>query len=144
MFSARQGFTAEERARLGDLLDLIYAEFVQKVADGRRLTYDAVHEVARGRIWTGADAAGNGLVDTLGGLRTAAAIARERGGLKADAPVRPAIHLAPLDRLRRPHSSDDPRSAAAAMSAWGDLAGLATRLGLPTAGPLAMPNLRLL
>lgn len=143
MYSARQGFTDGERARLGDLLDRIYADFVQKVADGRGMAYDAVHEVARGRIWTGADAAGNGLVDTLGGLRAAAAIARERGGLKADAPVRAAVHVPPIERLRRPRSSDDPRAAAAAISAWGDLAGLAGRLGLPAGGPLAMPDLHL-
>ena len=143
MYSLRQGFTDDERGRLGELLDRVYADFVQKVADGRRLTYDAVHEVARGRIWTGADAAGNGLVDTLGGLRDAAAIARERGGLAADAPVRVAVHVPPLERLRRPRSSDDPRAAAAAVSAWGDLGGLAARLGLPAGGPLAMPTIRI-
>jgi protease-4 len=101
-----------------------------------------VHEVARGRIWSGADAVRNGLVDSLGGLRDAANIARKRAGLSADAPVRPAVHVAPLARLRRPTSSDDPR-AAAAVSAWGDLGALAAALGLPTGGPLRMPAVRL-
>ena len=45
-------------------------------------------EVARGRVWTGADAAQNGLVDELGGMRAAAEIARRRAGLPADAPLR--------------------------------------------------------
>jgi protease-4 len=142
MFSLRRRFTEDERVRLGEMLDRVYTDFVQKVADGRGMTYDAVHEIARGRIWSGVDAVGNGLVDELGGLRDAAALARERGKLPADARVRPALHVPPLAQLKRPTSSDDPR-AAAAISAWGDLAALATALGLPTAGPLRMPDVRL-
>jgi protease-4 len=142
MYSLRRGFSDAERERLAVMLDRIYADFVQKVADGRQMTFDRVHAVARGRIWSGADAATNGLVDILGGLRDAADIARQRAGLRADAPVRPAVHVSPLERLRRPASSDDPR-AAASTSAWGDLAALAASLGLPGRGPLAMPALRL-
>jgi protease-4 len=142
MYSVRRGFTDAERERLSAMLDRIYADFVQKVADGRGMSYDAVHAVAKGRVWSGTDAATNGLVDTLGGLRDAADIARERAGLAADAPVRPAVHVPPLARLRRPTSSDDPR-AAATMTAWGDLGALAAALGLPSAGPLTMPAIRL-
>lgn len=143
MYSLRKGFTDDERERLSAMLDRVYAEFVQKVADGRKMTFDAVHEVARGRIWSGVDAAGNGLVDTLGGLRDAADIARKKAGLRSDARVRPAVHIPPLDRLGRPKSSDDPRAASSSALAWGDLAGLAAGLGLPGAGPLMMPAIRL-
>jgi len=143
MFSLRRGFSEDERERLANMLDRIYAEFVHKVAEGRRMSADAVDLIARGRIWSGVDAASNGLVDTLGGLRDAADIARQRGGLRADAPVRAAVHVPPLARLRRPASSDDPRAAAAVTSAWGDLSALASALGLPAAGPLMMPSLRL-
>jgi hypothetical protein len=52
------------------------------------------------------------------------------------------VHVAPLERLRRPRSSDDPR-AAAAVAAWGDLTSLAAVLGLPAGGPLRMPSIRL-
>jgi protease IV len=142
MFSLRRGFTDDERQRLAAMLDRIYADFVQKVADGRHMTYDDVHGVARGRIWSGTDASRNGLVDTLGGLRDAADIARQRAGLRGAAPVRPAVHLSPVERLRRPKSSDDPR-VAAAVSAWGDLAALAAAIGLPGAGPLRMPGISL-
>jgi protease-4 len=142
MFSLRRRFSADERERLGAMLDRVYGEFVRKVADGRGMSYEQVHAVARGRIWSGADAQANGLVDTLGGLRDAADIARQRGGLRPGAPVRPAVHLPPLERLRRPRSSDDPR-AAAAVSAWGDLASLAAALGLPAGGPLRMPSITL-
>jgi protease-4 len=146
MYSLREGFTDAERARLAEMLDRVYADFVQKVADGRSMSVDAVDEVARGRIWSGADAAGNGLVDRLGGLRDAARIAREKAGLRDDAPVRPAVHLSALDRLRRPVSTEDPRSAGASLSAWGEwgaLGRLAAALELPAAGPLAMPSIRL-
>jgi protease-4 len=142
MYSLRRGFTEDERTRLSAMLDRVYQEFVQKVADGRGMDYDAVHAIARGRIWSGADAADNGLVDELGGLRDAADVARQRAGLPSDAPVRPAIHIPPLERLRRPRSSDDPR-AAAAVSAWGDLTALAAALGLPAGGPLRMAEITL-
>ncbi len=59
-----------------------YKVFVGRVAEGRGMTYDAVHQIARGRVWTGADAKGIGLVDTLGGLDLAISIAAERAGIK--------------------------------------------------------------
>jgi protease-4 len=142
MFSLRRGFSDDERARLAAMLDRVYRDFVHKVADGRKMAYDDVHAIARGRVWSGADAAENGLVDVLGGLRDAADIARQRAGLAADAPIRPAVHVAPIERLRRPRSSDDPR-AAAMVSAWGDLSTLAAALGLPSGVPLRMPSITL-
>lgn len=144
MYSARQRFTDAELARLDALLDRIYADFVQKVADGRRMTYDAVHEIARGRVWTGADASSNGLVDVLGGRRDAADLARQRAGLRSDAPVRPAIHVPPVARLGRARNSDDPRAIAAHASEWGELRTLVEALGLPAAWALRMPPVRLL
>ena len=68
IFTTTRPFSDEEWARLNAWLDRIYADFTSKVADGRGLSIDQVHEVARGRVWTGADAAANGLVDHLGGL----------------------------------------------------------------------------
>jgi protease-4 len=144
MFSARVGYTDDERERLDSWLDAVYSDFVGKVAAGRGMDRDAVHEIARGRVWTGADAAGIGLVDTLGGLRDAVRIARERGGLAQDAPVRPAVHVPLLARLTPPASSQDPRAAAAThLGGWGDLAAVAASLGLPAGGPLTMPAVSL-
>lgn len=57
-----------------------YKVFVGRVAEGRHMQFDEVHRIARGRVWTGADAIGIGLVDTLGGIDVALAIAAERGG----------------------------------------------------------------
>ena len=58
-----------------------YKVFVGRVAEGRHMTYDEVHQIARGRVWTGADAIGIGLVDTLGGIDLALSIAAEKASL---------------------------------------------------------------
>jgi protease-4 len=140
MYSARRGFTEGERERMASAIDAVYADFVEKVADGRRLTVDAVKAIARGRVWTGRDAHANGLVDEIGGLRTAARIARERGRLPDDAPIRPAVHVPLPRRLGRPRNSDDPRAIAqAALPALPGLAQLTEALGLPAGIALRMP-----
>jgi protease-4 len=140
MYSLREGFTDSGRERLTAMLDRVYADFVQKVAAGRSMTVEAVDAVARGRIWSGADAVENGLVDVLGGLRDATRIARERAGLPADAPLRPALHIPPMARLGRPRSSEDPRALATVADPWHELT---AALGLPTGGMLRMSDVRL-
>ena len=109
------------------------------------MTREAVYEVARGRVWTGADAAERGLVDELGGLRRAVEIARQRADLPPDARLRPVLAVSPVQSLRQPRNSDDPaafvriRGLSAELWEWGGHAQLAAALGLPTAGPLTMP-----
>lgn len=58
-----------------------YKTFVGRVAEGRHMEYDDVHQIARGRVWTGADALGIGLVDTLGGIDLAIDIAAKRADI---------------------------------------------------------------
>jgi protease-4 len=141
MYSTHVPFDAAQLERLDAFLDAVYDDFTGRVAHGRSMSKEAVHEIARGRVWTGADAAERGLVDTLGGLRDAVRIARERGGLPVDAPLRPAVSVPMLARLRPPRSSDDPRVAAATSlwSGWGEHSLVAEMLGLPAYGPLTMP-----
>ncbi|MCT6562730.1 S49 family peptidase, partial [Staphylococcus aureus] len=55
-----------------------YTTFVQRVADGRKLTVEQVDEIAQGRVWTGKDALKNKLVDELGGLDQAIAYAAKK------------------------------------------------------------------
>jgi protease-4 len=143
MFSPRVGFTDDERARMSEWLDEVYEVFVTKVAAGRGMSRDAVHDVAKGRVWTGSDAARIGLVDELGGLRDATRIARERAGLPDDAPLRPAVHVPLVAKLRGPRSSDDPRAVTLSTSGWGPFTSMSTALGLPVEGPLTMPGLTL-
>ncbi len=145
MFAPTHPFTDEEWQRINTWLDAVYRDFTEKVASGRRMPVDRVDQVARGRVWTGADAAGNGLVDELGGLQAAAEIARRRAGLPADAPLRVYPKLTPLDQLRPPESSESRPAAAAALElgfadAWGPAWRLAARAGLPPYGPLMLPG----
>ena len=49
-------------------IELFYQKFVQRVADGRKLTWNQVDSLAQGRVWTGADALKNGLIDQIGDL----------------------------------------------------------------------------
>ena len=60
MFSPQSGFSEDEWAKLNEWLDFVYEDFTAKVAAGRSMSREAVHEVARGRVWTGADAIGRG------------------------------------------------------------------------------------
>lgn len=111
-WSIESPFTPEQRARREAEADLVYADFLERVAEGRNLTTEAVDRVAQGRVWTGADARERGLVDELGGLRAALRRAKVLAGLNEDADVRivtyPGGSL--LDMLR-PRASSQPAAA---------------------------------
>ncbi|MDT5308357.1 MAG: protease [Mycobacterium sp.] len=87
-WSVNAPFTPEQHAQVEAEADLFYNDFVQRVAQGRHLSVEAVEAVARGRVWTGADALDHGLVDELGGLRAAVRRAKVLAGLDEDAKVR--------------------------------------------------------
>jgi protease IV len=144
MFSPLRTFTEDEWQHLNAWLDRIYDDFTAKVADGRRLPAERVQEIARGRVWTGADALERGLVDELGGLGAALSLAIERAGMapSPEPDVRAYPRMPTVARLRRARSSEDPAAALGHVrfEAWGPLAGLAARLGLPAYGPLTVPG----
>lgn len=81
-------FTDEQRARREAEADMFYTDFVERVARGRNLRTEDVDAVARGRVWTGADALERGLIDELGGFRTAVRRAKVLAGLDEDTEVR--------------------------------------------------------
>ena len=145
MFAPTHPFSEDEWQRVNNWLDAIYRDFTEKVASGRRMTVEQVHEIARGRVWTGADAARNGLVDELGGMSAAAGIARRRAGLPADAPLRAYPRLTPFDQLRAPESSESRPAATATLDlrfadAWGPAWRFAAQAGLSPYGPLILPG----
>jgi protease-4 len=145
MFSAMSAFSDEEWERLNALLDRIYDDFTAKVASGRALPAERVDAIARGRVWTGADAKQHGLVDELGGLRTALELAKQRGGIPESVEIEPRVYpkVQLVSRLRPPQSSEDPAAASArfgfGVQAWGPFNALALRLGLSPYGPLTLP-----
>lgn len=105
-------FTPQQQARREAEADLFYNDFVQRVADGRNLSTEDVDVVARGRVWTGADALERGLVDELGGLRTAVRRAKVLAGLEPDTEVRVLSYPGSswLDMVR-PRASSQPGAA---------------------------------
>ncbi|WP_460356602.1 signal peptide peptidase SppA [Mycobacterium sp. ZZG] len=128
-WSINAPFTDEQQAHVEAEADLFYTDFVARVADGRGMSVEDVERVARGRVWTGADALQRGLVDELGGLRTAIRRAKALAGLDVDAKVQ--IENLPGSSLRdvlRPKPSSQP-AAASLQDAFGALA-LRSVLGL--------------
>jgi protease-4 len=85
--SSTARFTPDQRRHTEAMLDQSYHTFVARVAAGRHMTPVQVDAIGRGHVWTGAQALGNGLVDQLGGLDTAVALARKAAGITADEPV---------------------------------------------------------
>ncbi|HKV19174.1 MAG TPA: signal peptide peptidase SppA [Mycobacterium sp.] len=111
-WSVDKPFTDEQHAHVEAEADLFYTDFIERVAQGRKLTVEAVDAVARGRVWTGADALERGLVDELGGLRRAIVKAKVLAGHDEDDDVRivsfPGSSV--LDFLR-PKASSQPAAA---------------------------------
>ena len=88
LFSLFRAFTPAEREMLLSQIRWTYDRFLDKVAEGRGLTREEVDEAGRGRIWTGRQALGLKLVDELGGLGAAVALAKKSAGIPADEEVR--------------------------------------------------------
>ncbi|MBN2378955.1 signal peptide peptidase SppA [candidate division WOR-3 bacterium] len=87
MFSPDRAFDEEEAKLMQRFIDQGYAEFVNRVAEGRGMTFEEVDKVARGRIWTGTDAVDAGLVDEVGGVMDAVHEARKLADLDEDCKV---------------------------------------------------------
>jgi protease-4 len=92
MFSATEDFSQQGRRRLETMLDFIYRGFKERVASGRHMPLDKVEEIAKGRVWTGAQAKKRGLVDALGGYRAALRLARQAAGIPPGSPVTLAVY----------------------------------------------------
>ena len=87
MYSPFAPFTPEQRDKLMGYMKVFYDGFVEKAAMSRRTTPASIDAVAQGRVWTGQQARQHGLVDALGGLDTAVALAKQRAGIPDDEEV---------------------------------------------------------
>jgi protease IV len=88
MFWDQQNFTPAQRASIQKSLEETYRSFLERVADGRKMSVEAVDKIGKGRIWTGEQAKNIGLVDELGGLDRAIAVARDLAHIPAGKRVR--------------------------------------------------------
>jgi protease-4 len=91
-----RNLTPEERERFDSLVMGMYGDFVRKVAEGRGKTEGEIEKIAQGRIWSGLQARDLGLVDSIGGLESAIALAREKAGIPPDQVVK-IVELPPQD-----------------------------------------------
>lgn len=87
MASPARPFNASELQKVESQLRAFYTDFIRKAGESRGMTPAAIDQLGQGRVWTGRQAKANGLVDELGGLDRAVAIARERAKLPATGDV---------------------------------------------------------
>ena len=126
-WSVDDRFTPEQHALVEAEADLFYDDFIGRVAQARGMSIADVDALARGRVWTGADAFERGLVDELGGLRTAVRRAKILAGLDVDAEVR--LVSFPSSSVRdylRPRTSSQPAAVSlsdVAAQLFGSVAG---------------------
>ena len=85
VLSTTTAFTETERTAMQKMLNDIYAQFTTKAATGRKMDVEKLEKMARGRVYTGAQALQLGLVDELGTLADAIAFAKKSAGMDPDA-----------------------------------------------------------
>jgi protease-4 len=129
MWTSTEDYTDAQWGRLEGFLDRIYADFVDKAAEGRGISRDKMLEVAQGRIWTGEDAKKIGLVDDLGGYPAALRAIREVAGIGPDADIQLEVFPRPKSPIgqalarvmNRPDDADDATVASPVETAWTEL-----------------------
>src|SRR6202044_958398 len=85
--SASTPLSDAARQKLTGQIDSFYRAFVSRVAEGRKKPFDQIEPLAQGRVWVGAQAKDNGLVDQLGGLDRAIEVLKQQA------------HMSPSDRV---------------------------------------------
>jgi protease-4 len=132
------------RERVRADVEGVYRLFVERVAEGRSLEPEGVDAVGRGRVFTGEQAHERGLVDVLGGLRTAVVEAKRAAGIAEDADVALVPYPPPRPLLEQLTEAVEVRVAAS--QAWlplpRELRRVAETLSaLPAGAALAIPPL---
>lgn len=108
LYSEFRPFDAEERRQLRQQLEATYVRFKEVVAQGRDITEEEVERIARGRVWTGEQAVGIGLVDEVGDFKTALTAAKRLAKLDLDKEYSVVQITAPRrDVLPQPFPSED-------------------------------------
>jgi protease-4 len=92
MYAPMRPFSPEERARMAENMQATYDAFVEKAAQGRNTTPEKIDAIGQGRVWTGRQAKQIGLVDELGGLDRAVALAKQRAKIAQDSEVELVIY----------------------------------------------------
>jgi len=83
LYSDYVPLTPAEQDKLRSQVDEFYHAFVTRVSAGRKKPYETVEPLAQGRVWLGAQAKGNGLVDEIGGLDRAVELVKQKAKIGA-------------------------------------------------------------
>jgi protease-4 len=108
-----------------------YDTFVARVAASRRQTLEQIQTVAQGRVWTGQQALERGLVDELGGLDTAVAIAKQRANIPDDEDVELVVYPA----RRSLYDALTEQFGRSGLGSWSGLTGAAGRSAMAALAP---------
>ena len=118
-FGVSREFTPEERAAFSHWMDQIYAGFVARVAEGRKLPVERVQQIARGHVWTGVQARDLGLVDQVGGFYDAVARAQTLAGLTGEPRLRRMTpSTSPVEALQKLLGVETTSAQTLAAAAW--------------------------
>jgi protease-4 len=118
-FGTGQEFTPDQRAKFAAWMDRIYAGFITRVAEGRKLPVERVREIAKGRVWTGVQAKQLGLVDELGGFYEAVEKAKSLANLKGDVRLKKiGGSNSPFEALEKVLGVSETSMRTLAASAW--------------------------
>jgi len=138
LWTGTHDYLPQQWQKVQDFLDRAYDDFTAKVAQGRQMPKEKVLDVAKGRIWTGADAKQRGLVDELGGFDVALRLACTEAGLDPNEPFKVTVFPRPkrlIETLlkREPDSSESEATVAAArqvLEKFRPLGKIADQMGL--------------
>jgi len=118
-FGMGREMSPTERAAFSRWMDQIYANFTARVAEGRKLPVERVREIAKGHVWTGAQAKDLGLVDELGGFYDAVATAKKLGGVTGEARLkRMSPGGSPLEAIQKMLGVSAVSARTLAAAAW--------------------------
>lgn len=142
LMSPAEPFSEDDWRRLNEWLDRVYEDFTSKAAEDRGIEYGQLESMARGRVWTGAQAIERGLVDYIGGRR----VAQERAALLAgvdvdDVDIVPVGPGGLLGKLVPAASSEAVGSAGGTqpLGAESMLRAMLREMGLHVDGALSLP-----
>lgn len=105
MPSLTRALTDEEKQIMQEMVENVYSTFVSHVAEGRNMTYEQVDAIGQGRVWTGENALKLGLVDKLGNLDDAIAIAKNMAKLDTYRVVKLPKETDPIEELMKGFST---------------------------------------
>ena len=139
MNSPIRPYNEDEQRKVDEQLRTFYDDFVKKVADSRHKTPAEIDAIAQGRVWTGQQARAIGLVDALGGLDRAVAVAKQRANISADDDVELVIYPPAKSFYQLLSEEFSGASQSATMEAWvaANLSSVEREMLRTARGPLA-------